>query len=113
MTPASGFVAYFCMEFGLHESFPIYAGGLGVLAGDFIKAARDLSAPLVAVGLRWERGYGAQRIGPDGQSLRGVPFLRGPLPPRHRGADPGAGAGRRGAVQRLGDRALRHTCRSI
>ena len=55
------------MEFGLHESFPIYSGGLGVLAGDFIKSARDLNLPVVAVGLRWERGYCVQRVGPDGQ----------------------------------------------
>ena len=59
-------VAYFCMEFGLHESFPIYSGGLGVLAGDFIKSAHDLNLPVVAVGMRWERGYCVQRIGPDG-----------------------------------------------
>jgi starch phosphorylase len=58
--------AYFCMEYGLHESFPIYSGGLGVLAGDFIKSAHDLQLPLVAVGLRWERGFGVQRIGTDG-----------------------------------------------
>lgn len=74
-------VAYFCMEFGLHESFPIYAGGLGVLAGDFIKSAHDLSLPVVAVGLRWERGYGAQRVGPDGMPVEEFPsydhsFLR-------------------------------------
>jgi len=55
------------MEFGLHESFPIYSGGLGVLAGDFIKSARDLKLPVVAVGLRWARGSGIQHIGPDGQ----------------------------------------------
>jgi starch phosphorylase len=54
------------MEFGLHESFPIYSGGLGVLAGDFIKAAHDLSLPLVAVGLRWDRGYCTQTIGEGG-----------------------------------------------
>ena len=59
-------VAYFCMEFGLNESFPIYAGGLGVLAGDFIKSAHDLKLPMVAVTLRWEHGYGTQRIGADG-----------------------------------------------
>src|SRR6267143_4114524 len=64
--PQTPHVAYFCMEFGLHESFPIYAGGLGVLAGDFIKSAHDLKLPVVAVTLRWERGYGVQRIGPDG-----------------------------------------------
>jgi len=55
------------MEFGLHESFPIYSGGLGILAGDFIKAAYDLGMPLVAVGLRWDRGYCTQTIGPDGK----------------------------------------------
>jgi starch phosphorylase len=59
-------VAYFCMEFGLHEDFPIYAGGLGILAGDFIKSAHDLDLPVVGVGLRWARGYSRQRIGPDG-----------------------------------------------
>jgi starch phosphorylase len=74
-------VAYFCMEFGLHESFPIYAGGLGVLAGDFVKSAHDLKLPMVAVGLRWERGYGAQRIGPGGHPVEEFPsydhsFLR-------------------------------------
>ena len=60
-------VAYFCMEYGLDASFPIYSGGLGVLAGDFIKSARDLDLPLVAVGLCWERGYGRQHVGLDGQ----------------------------------------------
>ena len=59
-------VAYFCMEFGLHEDFPIYAGGLGILAGDFIKSAHDLGRPVVGVGLRWARGYSRQRLGPDG-----------------------------------------------
>ncbi len=58
--------AYFCMEYGLHESFPIYSGGLGILAGDFIKSAHDLRLPLVAVGLKWDRGYTVQRIGADG-----------------------------------------------
>src|SRR5205807_1925290 len=53
--------------FGLDASFPIYAGGLGVLAGDFIKSAHDLKLPVVAVGLRWERGYCVQHVGPDGQ----------------------------------------------
>jgi len=59
-------VAYFCMEFGLHEEFPIYAGGLGILAGDYIKSAHDLGLPVVGVGLRWARGYSRQRIGIDG-----------------------------------------------
>ena len=65
--PREPHVAYFCMEYGLSETFPIYSGGLGVLAGDFIKSARDLGLPLVACGLRWARGYSIQRIGPDGQ----------------------------------------------
>ncbi|HEY3216370.1 MAG TPA: alpha-glucan family phosphorylase [Candidatus Eisenbacteria bacterium] len=74
-------IAYFCMEYGLDESFPIYSGGLGVLAGDFLKSAADLKLPLVAVGLVWERGYGVQRIGPDGQPYDEFPqydhgFLR-------------------------------------
>src|SRR5207253_579768 len=61
-----GTVVYFSMEFGLHEEFPIYAGGLGILAGDFIKSAHDLGLPVVGVGLRWARGYSRQRIGIDG-----------------------------------------------
>src|SRR5437867_2680232 len=59
-------VAYFCMEFVLHETFPIYSGGLGILAGDFIKSARDLGRPGVGVGLRWARGTGIQHVGADG-----------------------------------------------
>jgi starch phosphorylase len=59
-------VAYFSMEYGLHEDFPSYAGGLGVLAGDFMKSAGDLGLPVVGLGLRWAQGYTAQRIGPDG-----------------------------------------------
>ncbi|HYM80181.1 MAG TPA: alpha-glucan family phosphorylase [Candidatus Limnocylindria bacterium] len=79
--PDRATVAYFCMEYGLDASFPIYAGGLGVLAGDFIKSAHDLGLPMVAIGLRWERGYCVQRIGPDGQPYDEFPeydhgFLR-------------------------------------
>lgn len=59
-------VAYFCMEYGLHEELPIYAGGLGVLAGDHIKSAGDLKLPLTAIGLYWREGYTQQKIGPDG-----------------------------------------------
>jgi starch phosphorylase len=66
-------VAYFCMEYGLHESFPIYSGGLGILAGDFIKAARDQKLPMVAVGLLWARGYCVQRIGADGRPYEEYP----------------------------------------
>jgi starch phosphorylase len=55
-------VAYFSAEFGLHESLPIYSGGLGVLAGDHLKAASDLGIPLVAVGLFYNQGYFAQSL---------------------------------------------------
>ena len=58
--------AYFCAEFGLHNSVPIYSGGLGVLAGDHCKAASDLGVPLVAVGLLYTQGYFDQRIRLDG-----------------------------------------------
>jgi len=71
--PGTPHVAYFCMEFGLHESFPIYSGGLGVLAGDFIKSAHDLELPMVAVGLLWDRGYCVQRIGEDGTPFEEYP----------------------------------------
>ncbi len=55
-------VAYFCFEFGFHESFPIYSGGLGILAGDHCKAASDLRLPLVAIGLLYREGYFFQTI---------------------------------------------------
>jgi len=66
-------IAYFCMEYGLDESFPIYSGGLGVLAGDYIKSARDLDLPVVAVGLRWERGYCVQRLDAQGHPVDEFP----------------------------------------
>ncbi len=59
-------VAYFSAEFGLHESFPIYSGGLGILAGDHLKSASDLGIPLVAVGLFYGQGYFRQRLDEDG-----------------------------------------------
>jgi len=59
-------VAYFCAEFGFHESLPIYSGGLGILAGDHCKAASDLGLPFVAVGLLYRQGYFFQTIDGDG-----------------------------------------------
>lgn len=59
-------VAYFCMEFGLNHKLPIYAGGLGVLAGDYLKAANDLKAPVVGIGILWNQDYTEQFIGEDG-----------------------------------------------
>ena len=60
-------IAYFSAEFGLHESLPIYSGGLGVLAGDHCKAASDLGLPLVAVGLLYRQGYFIQQINKRGE----------------------------------------------
>ena len=64
-------VAYFCFEYGLHESLPLYGGGLGVLAGDHLKQASDEGLPLVAVGLLFREGYVSQRIGPSGHQIGG------------------------------------------
>lgn len=66
-------VAYFCMEYGLDEELAIYAGGLGILAGDHIKSAGDLNVPLVAIGLFWKEGYSQQRIGEDGHPYEEFP----------------------------------------
>src|SRR5574340_199100 len=59
-------IAYFCAEFGFHESFPIYSGGLGILAGDHCKAASDLRLPFVGVGLLYRQGYFQQTIDSEG-----------------------------------------------
>jgi starch phosphorylase len=59
-------VAYFSAEFGIHESLPVYSGGLGVLSGDHIKSASDLAIPLVGVGLFYGQGYFRQRLDRDG-----------------------------------------------
>ncbi|MDD2421702.1 MAG: alpha-glucan family phosphorylase [Heliobacteriaceae bacterium] len=59
-------VAYFCMEYGLTAALPVYSGGLGILAGDYIKAAEDLGRPLVAIGILWRQGYTEQLIDPTG-----------------------------------------------
>ncbi len=59
-------IAYFSMEFGLHESLPIYAGGLGVLSGDHTKEASDMGLPFVGIGLFYSEGYFSQRIFEDG-----------------------------------------------
>lgn len=59
-------VAYFCAEFGFHESLPIYSGGLGILAGDHCKAASDMRLPFVGIGLLYRQGYFQQTIDNDG-----------------------------------------------
>ena len=59
-------VAYFSAEFGIHESVPIYSGGLGVLSGDHVKSASDLSVPFVAIGLYYDQGYFKQQLDVNG-----------------------------------------------
>jgi starch phosphorylase len=59
-------VAYFCAEYGIHSSLPLYSGGLGILAGDHLKSASDLNVPLVAVGLYYRFGYFRQRLNTEG-----------------------------------------------
>jgi starch phosphorylase len=79
-----GPVAYFSMEFGIHESLGIYSGGLGVLAGDHCKAASDLGVPLVGVGLLYRSGYFRQTVDADGFQQHIYPdydFVRLPVLP--------------------------------
>ena len=64
-------VAYFCAEFGIHESLKIYSGGLGILAGDHLKSASDLGLPLVGVGLFYRKGYIRQRVTAAGDQVAG------------------------------------------
>jgi starch phosphorylase len=68
-----GPIAYFCAEYGLHESLGIYSGGLGVLAGDHMKTASDMALPLVGVGLMYRRGYFRQTIDADGHQEHAYP----------------------------------------
>lgn len=77
-------VAYFCAEFGIHNSVPIYSGGLGVLAGDHLKTASDLGVPVVAVGILYRHGYFDQRIRTDGwqeDSDANISFDQVPITP--------------------------------
>lgn len=67
-------IAYFSMEYGLGEALPLYAGGLGMLAGDFLKAASDLNVPLVAVGLLYQGGYFRQMLDASGWQQEIFPF---------------------------------------
>ncbi len=77
-------IAYLSAEFALHNSLPIYAGGLGILAGDLLKEASDLGVPLVGVGLMYPQGYFQQQIGPDGwqqEVYRQLDFRATPVTP--------------------------------
>jgi len=80
----NGRIAYFSMEFAIHNSLPLYAGGLGVLAGDFCKEASDLGLPLVGVGFMYPQGYFHQHISPEGwqeEIYRGLDFDEAPINP--------------------------------
>jgi starch phosphorylase len=77
-SPASPFgpqdcIAYFSMEFGIHESLPLFAGGLGILAGDHLKAASNMALPLVGIGLLYRQGYFRQYLNPDGWQQEAYP----------------------------------------
>src|SRR6476661_1854614 len=77
-------VAYFSAEFGIHESVPVYSGGLGVLSGDHLKSASDLGLPLVGVGLMYREGYFRQYLTVDGWQQARYPendFFNLPLIP--------------------------------
>lgn len=77
-------MAYFSAEFGIHESIPVYSGGLGLLAGDHLKAASDLGLPLVGVGLMYREGYFRQYLNVDGWQQERYPendFFNLPLIP--------------------------------
>jgi len=90
-------IAYFCAEFALHASVPLYAGGLGVLAGDHLKAASDLGIPLVAVGLLYRRGYYRHGFQPDGRTRIEYPQLDlDRLPAQRTGVTVSVPIGRRG-----------------
>ena len=81
---SSGLIAYFSAEFAIHRSLPIYAGGLGVLAGDICKEASDLGLPMVAVGFMYPQGYFEQRISPDGwqeENYHDIHFDEAPIKP--------------------------------
>lgn len=66
-------IAYFSTEYGLHESIPLYSGGLGILSGDHLKAASDLNIPMVAIGLLYKNGYFQQRIDAQGNQIAMYP----------------------------------------
>ena len=70
---SNGTIAYFSMEFGLHVSLPLFAGGLGVLAGDHLKAASDMNLPLVGVGLMYRQGYFRQYLNQEGWQQEDYP----------------------------------------
>lgn len=82
-------IAYLSMEFGVHESLPIYSGGLGILAGDHLKAASNMDLPLVGIGLLYRQGYFHQFLDPNGWQQEEYPDTDIFSLPLERAVDPG------------------------
>ena len=72
-------VAYFCMEYALQSDFKMYAGGLGILAGDYLKGANDHRFPIVGIGIKWKQGYTDQRVSADGKVIDSYPIYDYPF----------------------------------
>lgn len=72
-------VAYFCMEYALQSDVKLYAGGLGILAGDYLKGAKDHKFPIVGIGIKWKQGYTDQRITQEGKALDTYPIYHYPF----------------------------------
>src|SRR5882762_4364239 len=72
-------VAYFCMEYALQSDFKMYAGGLGILTGDYLKGANDHRFPIVGIGIKWKQGYTDQRVSPDGKVIDSYPIYDYPF----------------------------------
>ncbi len=87
-----GPIAYFCAEYGIHESMQIYSGGLGILAGDHCKSASDAALPFVGVGLLYRRGYFRQQIDADGHQEHTQPDLDPSQLPLRRARGPNGAA---------------------
>ena len=88
LPPSKRKVAYFSLEYGIHESIPIFSGGLGVLAGDHLKAASDMNLPLVAVGLLYRQGYFRQVLDRTGLQTEHYPVAEIHDLPVRRGCTP-------------------------
>ena len=69
-------VAYFCMEYGLESELKLYSGGLGILAGDYLKGARDENLPIIGLGILWKQGYTDQYLGDDDRPYDSYPNYR-------------------------------------
>jgi starch phosphorylase len=72
-------VAYFCMEYALQSDFKLYAGGLGILAGDYMKGAKDHGYPMVGIGIKWKQGYTDQRIAKGDKVIDTYPIYKYPF----------------------------------